>query len=71
MIFRFFSFLDGKLSFGVNLVQKFKTFSLRRNLIPRLFEYVKFDGDVSLFCFGPFFASFVQKIHFNILILPD
>ena len=71
MIFRFFSFLDGKHSFGVNLVQKFKTFSLRRNLIPRLFEYVKFDGDVSLFCFGPFFASFVQKIHFNILILPD
>ena len=36
----FFSFLDWKYSFWVNLVQKFKIVSLNWNLMPRLFENV-------------------------------
>ena len=59
MVFSFFSFLNRKYPFWINLVQKFKIVSLNRNLN---FEYVKVNDDVHLFCFRPFFASFVEKI---------
>ena len=61
--FSFFSFLDRKYPSWVNLVQKFKISSLSWNLIPRLFRIYKFAGDVRLFSFRPFLASFVEKIH--------
>ena len=32
-------------------------------MIVDYFDYVKFDGDVHIFCFKPFFARFVRKIY--------
>ena len=63
--FWFFHFLNWKYPFWINLVQKFKIISLSWHLIPRLFwiECVKSNGDVHLFYFRPFFASFVETIH--------
>ena len=43
--FSFYSFLDWKYSFWVNLAQKIKIVSLSWNLVPRLFWIIKFDGD--------------------------
>ena len=34
------------------------------------FESVKFDGGIHFLCFGPFFASFVEKGQFDVLMLP-
>ena len=56
MVIFFSSFLDRKYPFWVNLVQKFEIWYLD------YFEYVKFDGDIHLFCFRPFSASFAEKI---------
>ena len=64
MIMFTFSVLDRKYHFLANLVQKFKTISLIWNLVPRLLQIVKFNGDVQFFGFRLFLASFVQKIHF-------
>ena len=61
--FSFYSFLDWKYSFWVNLAQKIKIVSLSWNLVPRLFWIIKIWRWWSFFCFRPSFASFVHKIH--------
>ena len=61
--FSFYSFLDWKYSFWVNLAQKIKIVSLSWNLVPRLFWIFKIWRWWSFFCFRPSFASFVHKIH--------
>ena len=63
MVVLTFSVLNQKYPFYANLYQKIKIVSLTQNLVPRHFEYVKFDGDIHFFCFRPFFPNFVQKIH--------
>ena len=66
--FSIFPFLDQKYYVRlIKLVQKVKTFILSWNLVPGLFQYVKFYDDVPFFLFSTLFASFIQKIcwHFN------
>ena len=55
--FSFFSFLDWKCHFCVNLVQKCKIISLSWNLLPRLFQICKSRLWSSLFLFYKFFAN--------------
>lgn len=45
------------------MVHEIKITSLAEIWYQYYFEYVKFDGGVHLFCFGPFFPSFAEKIH--------
>ena len=66
--FSIFPFLDQKYYARlIKLVQKLKIFILSWNLVPGLFQYVKFYDDVPFFLFSTLFASFIQKIcwHFD------
>ena len=45
------------------MTQKFKTFSLRWFLIPRLFRICKIRWSWSLFCFGTFLQVLIKKIY--------
>ena len=60
--FLFFYFLVWKYPFWLKMARKFKIVSLGWNIVPRLFQNVKFDGNVHFFSSRPFLASFVQKI---------
>ena len=66
--FSFLSYLARKYPFWVNLVQKFKIVSLSWKLVTRLFRNVKFDGDLHLFYFRPFFQVLLKKFiwHFGV-----
>ena len=55
--------------FVLNLVQKFKS-SVRAEILYQDYpEYVKLNGGVYVFCVRPYFASFVQKIPFDVTLV--
>ena len=63
-----FIFLEQKYPFCVNLVQKFKRVSLRRNLVPRLIWICNILSWCSIFYFRPLFASFLNLAFWCYLI---
>ena len=65
-----FSVLVRKHPLWANLSQKIKIVSLSWNLLPRLIEYVEFNGYIHFFYFRtetPFLGKLVQKINLNLL----
>ena len=62
----FFLFSFGSILVWENCFERSKLFVEAEILKLDYFKYIKFDGDLHLICFRPFFASFVKRIQLKL-----